>query len=68
MRYLSGINPKLKKSKLLYKKGYYKKFSEFLDGHDWEKNFAHKNVHGSYIEMYNGEIPDVRIIREREKP
>ena len=45
LRYLSGINPKFKKSKLLYKKEDYKKCSEFLDGHDWEKNFAHKNVH-----------------------
>jgi hypothetical protein len=45
-----------KKSKFLYKKGDYKKLSEFLDTHDWVSKFRDKDVHycyGEFLRVYN---------------
>ena len=46
-----GENIGYKKSKFLYKKGDYKKLSEFLNTHDWVNKFRDKDVHFCYSEF-----------------
>jgi hypothetical protein len=51
LRTFLGENLDYKKSKFLYKKGDYKKLSEFLDTHDWLNKFRDKDVHYCYSEF-----------------
>ena len=50
LRTILGGNLDYKKSKFLYKKGEYKKLSEFLNTQDWENMFRDKDV--QYIGIY----------------
>ena len=45
LKKFSGENLEYKKSKFIYKKGDYKKLSEFLAKHDWENMFKDKDIH-----------------------
>jgi hypothetical protein len=45
LRTILGENLNYKKSKFLYKKGEYKKLSEFVEAHDWVNKFIDKDVH-----------------------
>jgi hypothetical protein len=44
LKTFSGVNLEYKKSKFMYKKGDYKKLSEFLNTPDWENMFRDKDV------------------------
>jgi hypothetical protein len=51
-----GVNLEYKKSKFMYKKGDYKKLSEFLDTHDWANKFRDKDVqfcYSEFLRIYN---------------
>jgi hypothetical protein len=51
LKTFSGVNLEYKKSKFMYKKGDYKKLSEFLNTQDWENMFRDKDVQYSYSEF-----------------
>ena len=60
LRTILGENLEYKKSKFLYKKGEYKKLSEFLEAHDWVNKFRDKDVHFCYSEFTVITIGDFR--------
>jgi hypothetical protein len=51
LKTFSRVNLEYKKSKFMYKKGDYKKLSEFLNTQDWENMFRDKDVQYSYSEF-----------------